>query len=222
MMGEYLAHHPAFKPPDGVLVAQIPLEHGEAGFRSRPVRKALDASGMTPELAAHLLLEFSSLRFAYEEDQFTRGRRGRKTEHVIARERKAGETPITVYEIDYHPAAAKFATTVDHVFTDTWEFILGLKGYGYLQVVPTREFGGKIIPSNTHTRNICIEPGTLIVLPPNIQANRWEDLGSQYENHRPHFRARYFTFPKSYGDAATRQLDLTHASNPWDYIFLRK
>ena len=155
-----------FQPPDGVLVTQILHERPSVGLRRRPVQNALAECGLTTADAEHLIFEFSSLNFAYEENQPPKRHKQRRTEHVIARNGEVDGKSVTIFDINYHPAAAKFDETVRRVFTDTWELIYGLKDFGVLQVVPVRKSGEKFIPNHNDTRDILVKKDTLIMLPP--------------------------------------------------------
>src|SRR3989304_1310920 len=196
-----------YEQKGGVLAVQAPDQKLEECLKAQKAMDAFAACGMNIELAKKLFLEYLSLPITNEEDQFTDESRTRKTEHVITREVVIKGESIKLLQVDFYPPAAEHGgATIGGVFTNTAEIILGLEGRGVLEVVPVITEEGKIFPDTAHSQDITIERGTLVILPPNVQGNRWKSLESNSEP-TPSLRALFVAYPASYESAVTRKFD---------------
>jgi len=194
----------------GVLAVQTPSnrESFREGLRDSKVINALAACRMNVKLAEELFVNFSSIPAVSEEDQFTKGQDKQKTEHVIIRETDYDGKKIKLLQVDFYPPAVGHGgETIGGIFTNTAEIIFGLEGQGVLEVVPVITQDGKIFPDLKNAQDVTIGKGTLVILPPNVQGNRWKSM-KPTTGEEPSLRALFVAFPEPYENAVTRKFDL--------------
>lgn len=153
-----------------------------------------------------MFLHSLTLKPETEEDQFTQDDPPLRTEHVVTRLIRSGDKTIPVLDIDFYPPAAT-DKPIRNILTNTAEIILGLDGEGVLEVASVVHDEDKILLS-TAKANVTIRPNTLVVLPPNIQGNRWISFGPSTET-EPSLHALFVAFPVPYSQASEVPVDNT-------------
>lgn len=188
----------------GVLAIQLPEDNIEAYFtNNEKIIEALATCGLSPKLAVELLLRIGNYPPYSEEDQFTEGEPKLKTEHVVTKIIRAGGKEIPVLDIGFYPPAAS-SHPISSIFTNTAEIILGLAGSETLEIVPVISDEENVRLSDNRV-NINIGHNTLVVLPPNVQGNRWISFGPNTEI-IPSLHALFVAYPTSYSQAAERPI----------------
>lgn len=191
----------------GILAVQTQDQRFESCFKALKVVNAFSTCGMDIGLARKLFLEYLSLPIVNKEDQFTDKSQKQRTEHVITRKLMIDDKSIELLQVDFYPPFVEFGgTTITRVFTNTAEIIYGLEGKGVLEIVPVNTKGDKIFPDNDHLQDITIEHGTLVVLPPNVQGNRWKSLEPN-SGTTPSLQTLFVAYPLPYKMAVTRKFD---------------
>lgn len=197
-----------YEQSGGVLATQISLEETRNSFSHKEL-DALAACGMSPNLAEKLFVEFQSIPVISEEDMFTENQDKQKIEHLLTREIEVEGKKIKVLQVDFYPPTIEFGgSTIGGVFTNTAEMILGMEGRGVLEVVPVMMENGQIFPDNANVRDITIEKGTFVILPPNVQGNRWKYLEPVSGGTEPSLRALFVAYPEAYENATIRKFDI--------------
>lgn len=194
-----------YEKEGGVLVIQLPDENIEHHFRTNEkIVTAFAACGISPELTIELFLHSLTLEPETEEDQFTQDEPPLRTEHVVTRLVRSGDKTIPVLDIEFYPPSAA-GKPIRNIFTNTAEIIFGLGGEGVLEVAPVVHDEDTILLS-ADKANVTIRSNTLVILPPNIQGNRWISFGPSTET-MPSLHALFVAFPVPYSQASEVPVD---------------